>query len=356
MKTTYIAAVLIVIVAIIAGGAYYYTTMNQPTQTVKIGAIFVTPLDEPWNHVLYVALLRANTELGVNFTYVESVSESQEPGVAVNLINSGYNLIIPDSWGFWNSTDNLGPQYPNVYFGAGSGLNVNFGHNLMLFDSYLQEADYIAGYVAANISNTGKLGIVTVPFFAGDVYDECNGFIAGAKAYNPNINITLAYVSGWYVPSEAKSAAQALIASGCDVIFGEREGVFEACVQNDVQIATAIGHFYDATKNAENSMILGAVVWNNYPMLRQMIVGAEYGNFSAGIYYATLKNNDTYFSWNPTYITRYPTAYANAQTLVQSIIAGNVFWGNINVTLINGTVVNGNNIPLSVPNFSTPSP
>jgi hypothetical protein len=68
-----------------------------------------------------------------------------------------------------------------------------------------------------------------------------------------------------------------------------------------------------------------------------------------------MKNNDTYFAWNPAFETQYPTAYAAAQQLVQNIISGNVYW-NEDITLYNGTTVNGDNIPLSVPNFNTPNP
>jgi len=150
MKTSSMALVVIVIavVAIGAYGAYLY--MNSQSQSqFKVAAIFTTPLEEPWNNIMYQALLQAKNELGTNFTYIENVATSDVGGVTLNYINLGYTLIIPDSWGFWQSTDQLSKQYPKVYFGEGSGLSTNFTSNLLLFDSYLQESAYVAGFVGA---------------------------------------------------------------------------------------------------------------------------------------------------------------------------------------------------------------
>ena len=361
MKASYIVAIVIVVVVIAAGGAYYYTTLgtksNPPPQTqLKVAAIFETPLDEPWNQIMYQALEQAQTKLNISFTYQESVSQSQEPGVAVDLINSGYKLIIPDSWDYWNSTGDLAAQYTSTYFAEGSGLNSQFGNNLMLFDSYLQESDYVAGYVSAMISNTSHIGIVSAYQSAGDVDDELNGFIAGAQAYNPHVNITITYINEWYDPAAAKSAAQAQIAAGCDVIFGEREGVFQACTNSTgQQVAVAFGQYFDETSEAPN-VCAGSVVWNIYPMLSQMITSAESGNFTTGAYNTTMKNGDTSFVWNPAFQSACPAAYNASQTLIQQIEANQVFWGNQNITLYDGSVVNGSNVPLSIPNFNTPNP
>jgi len=356
MKTSSMALVVIVIavVAIGAYGAYLY--MNSQSQSqFKVAAIFTTPLEEPWNNIMYQALLQAKNELGTNFTYIENVATSDVGGVTLNYINLGYTLIIPDSWGFWQSTDQLSKQYPKVYFGEGSGLSTNFTSNLLLFDSYLQESAYVAGFVGASISNTSKLGVVAAFESAGDVADLINGFIAGARSVNPNVNITVAYINSWYDPASVKSQAQAMIASGIDVIYSEREGAFEACVgPQGQQLALAFGNYVNQNDQAPN-VCVGSVVWNNYPMLKVMIQGAQSGNFPSGVYYATMKNNDTYFLWNPVFQARYPAVYSAAQTLVQNIVAGNVYW-NMQVQLLNGTVVNGSTVKMSVPNFIVPSP
>ncbi|MGA2573034.1 MAG: BMP family ABC transporter substrate-binding protein [Candidatus Methanomethylicaceae archaeon] len=368
MKTSYISAIVIVLVVVVAAGAYYYVSTQQPAQKqFKVAAIFTTPLEEPWNNIMYQALVQAQDQLGINFTYVENVGTSDEPGVALNYINNGYNLVIPDSWGFWSSTDNLSRVYPAIYFGEGSGLSTDFSKgNLLLFDSYLQESSYVAGYVGAMVSNTSKLGVVAAYQSAGDVDDLINGFIAGARAENPSCNITVAYINSWYDPAAAQTVAQSMIASGVDVIYGEREGTFQACNVNGVQKAVAFGDYVN--QNAEaNTTVVGSVVWNNYPMLKAMIQGAESGNFPAGDYYCRMANNDTYFAWNPYFITHYPAAYAAAQNLVAQIDAGTVMWGNIrgglqNSTVItgimeiNGTIASGATTPLWVPDFATPVP
>ncbi|MGC8937218.1 MAG: BMP family protein, partial [Candidatus Methanomethylicaceae archaeon] len=228
MKTSLVVAIVVVAIVVV-GAAYAYTSIIAPAQKFKVAAIYVTPIEETWNQVLHNALLKAKNELGIDYAYSEKVSESDVERVIREYINSGYKLIMPHSWGFWEVSDRLAPQFPNVYFAQGSGLCQNFGKNLALYDYYIQEAAFEAGAIAAKITKTNKLGIVTAFPGVGDVNNLLNGFIAGAKYVNPNVNVTISYINSWYDPAKAKTAAIALIASGVDVIYAERYGVFEAC-------------------------------------------------------------------------------------------------------------------------------
>lgn len=106
-------------------------------------------------------------------------------------------------------------------------MNMNYGNNTVLYDYHIQEAAYVAGAIAAKITNTSKIGIVTAFPGVGDVDNLLNGFIAGAKSVNPNVTIVISYIYDWYAPSKAKEAAAGLIESGVDVIYSERYGVFE---------------------------------------------------------------------------------------------------------------------------------
>ncbi|MCQ5376917.1 MAG: BMP family protein [Candidatus Methanomethylicia archaeon] len=342
MKTNLII-LAIVVVAIIGVGAYIAMTSTSPQTTqFRVAAIYVTPIEETWNQVLHQALLRAKTELGISYNYSERVSESQVENVMRQYINSGFNMIITDSWGFWEAADRLAPQFPNVYFAQGSGLNVNFGKNLALFDYYIQEAAFEAGAIAAKITNTSKLGIVTAYSGVGDVNNLLNGFIAGAKHVNPNINVTISYIQSWYDPGAAKVAASALIASGVDVIYSERYGVFEACKEGSNVVALAFGNIVDQNSLAPD-VVVGSVTWDLYPMVKTMILGAKNNNFTSGIYYTTMANNGSKFIWNPAFQAKYPAVYNYSLALEAQIKAGNITW-----------VVGNATVPLSVPKFDNP--
>jgi basic membrane protein A len=354
MKTTYAILGIILVVVVLAGGYYAYTTMTPATKTFKVAAIYTTPIEEDWNQVLHQALLTAATNLGITYNYTENVATSQCDTVVRQYINQGYNMIFTDSWGFWDTSDNLAPQFPSIYFAQGSGLNTHLGNNTVLFDNTLQEAAFEAGAIAAKLTNTSKVGVVAAMVGPGDVASLINGYIAGARYVNPNINVTVQYINSWYDPSAAHQVATFMIASGVDVIYSERVGIYEACVQNNQTVCYAFGNVVNQTSLAPN-VVIGNVIWNLYPLVNQMVVGAENGNFTAGIEYPTLANGGAFFQWNPTMQARFPEIYTFDQNLRQQLIAGTIHWP-FNITLPDGTVVDGRNYPISTPDFGTPTP
>lgn len=310
----------------------------------KVAAIYVSVMEEDWNQVLHQALLRAEDTLGITYSYTESVSETDCARVMREYINNGYDLIITDSWGFWETSDNIAPQYPNVYFAQGSGLNTNFGKNLVLFDNTLQEVTFQAGALAATITNTDKVGIVAAMPGPGDVASLINGYIAGAKYVNPSINVTLQYINSWYDPNAAKNTAQVMIASGVDVIFSERGGVETACKDGDTVLAYAFGNVVDKN-NLDPDVFIGSVIWNLYPLVSEMISGVLNDNFVPGIHYPTLASNGTYMSWNAEWTANHAAAYNYAVGLEPLINNATITW-----------VVNNQTVPLYTPNMGTPVP
>jgi len=345
MKTSVILGIVVVVVVIL-GGAYYYATMNKPAPptTFKVAAIYVTPIEEDWNQVLHQALLKARDNLGISYNYSERVSESDCERVAREYISNGYNIIFTHSWGFWETSDRLAPQFPNVYFVQGSGLNTHFGNNLALYDNMLQEATFEAGAVSARLTNTSKIAIVGPMPGPGDVASLINGYIAGAKYVNPNINITIAYINSWYDPNAAKQKAQFLIASGVDVIYSERYGVYEACKVGGNVVCYAFGNVVDQN-NLAPDVVVGSVIWNLYPTVSELITDARNGNFTSGIYYPTMASNGTYIQWNPAFQAKYPEIYSYGKSLEPLIMNGTITW-----------IVGNQTVPLSTPNMGTPQP
>lgn len=334
MKTWYIIGLLVVAVIVI-GGAYYYTTTMapQPAQ-FKVAAIYISPLEEPWNQALHQSLLRAKSELGIAYNYSENVGDSTVAMVITQYVSSGFKMIFPHSWSYHPVTNTSASQYRSVFFAQGSGMNMEYGNNTVLYDYHIQEAAYVAGAIAAKITNTSKIGIVTAFPGVGDVDNLLNGFIAGAKSVNPEITILISYIYDWYSPSKAREAAAGLIESGVDVIYSERYGAFEACKdKNGNIVAYAFGNIID--QNNASDVVVGSIVWDTYPMVKELIQRAQNGTFAAGDYIASMSKGTSKFVWNPVNAAKFAEAKAYSDTLVQQII--------------NGSVV----VPL---NFSSPNP
>ncbi|MBC7120816.1 MAG: BMP family protein [Candidatus Methanosuratus sp.] len=334
MKTSYIIGLVIVAIIVIAGAYYYTTTLAPQPQPFKVAAIYISPLEEPWNQALHQSLLKAEEELGIDYSYSENVPDSDVARVMTQYASSGFDMIFPHSWSYHPVTNTTAAQYRNIFFAQGSGMNMDYGNNTVLYDYHIQEAAYVAGAIAAKITNTSKIGIVTAFPGVGDVDNLLNGFIEGAKSVNPGVNITISYINEWYAPSKAKEAAAGLIESGVDVIYSERYGVFEACKDSAGNIvAYAFGNVVD--QNNASDVVIGSAVWDPYPMVKELIQSAQNGTFEAGEYIASMSSNTSKFVWNPINAAKFPEAKAYSDTLVQQII--------------NGTIV----VPL---NFGPPNP
>jgi len=319
-------------------------TASYTTNTFKVAAIYVTPIEEDWNQVLHQAMTKARNNLGITYVYAENTAESDCDRVAREYITNGYDMIFTDSWGFWEVADNLAPQFPDIYFAQGSGLCTNFGNNLILFDNTLQEVTFQAGAVAARLSNTSKVGVIAAMPGPGDVASLISGFIAGAKYVNPDIEVSVQYINSWYDPNAARIKAEVMISAGVDVIFSERYGVFEACKSGNTTLAYAFGNVIDQNHLGPD-VTVGSVIWNLYPMVYEMIVGALNNNYTSGIYYPTMSNGGTYMEWNDAWVAKYPTIYNYAVGLEPLIMNGTITW-----------VVDNQTVPLSVPNFGPPQP
>ncbi len=261
---------------------------QAPTSTpslrgLKVAAIYVTPLEEPWNTALHTALLWAQQEFGIDYKYVEKVSEADFERVARSLIAAGYKIMFSHSWGYNEMVRSLAKEYPDVFFLQGSGPgNVEWPKNVLVYDYYIQDAAFVAGALAGLMTKTNIIGVVTA-FPVEDVNILVNAFIAGAKFVNPNVKAKVIFIESWFDPSKARMAASTLISEGADMIYAERYGVFEACREAMAANKTcyAFGNIVDQNSIAPD-VVLGSVVWDLRPFVKYVLESYVNGTLVGG--------------------------------------------------------------------------
>lgn len=99
------------------------------------------------------------------------------------------------------------------------------------------EAGYLAGYAAALQSKTGKLGFIggaKIP----PVVKFGVGFIQGAKAVNPDVEIFYQYSGSFDDTNKGKTLAATMYDSGVDVIFAAAGGVGSGVIKEAQERAT----------------------------------------------------------------------------------------------------------------------
>src|ERR1051325_4170425 len=93
----------------------------------------------------------------------------------------------------------------------------------------------MAGVLAASLSETGTIGVVGGREDVPPVVKLVNGYKAGAKSVNEDINVLSVYNQSFNDTAKGESDADQFIGEGADVIFGAGGKTGSAGVQKGTQ-------------------------------------------------------------------------------------------------------------------------
>ena len=242
---------------------------------LKVAAVFETPIEEPWVNQIHVALLQAKKELGIEYTWAESVKSADFARVMREYAEGGYGLIMGDAFGAERIARRVAKDYPDIAFAFGSGIGPA-EPNFAVFDNWIHEPAYLAGMIAGGLTKTNTVGTVaamTIP----EVNRLSNAYCAGAKEVNDKVKCKFSFIGSFFDPPKAKEAAIAQIEQGVDVIYAERFGVIEAAKERDI---VAIGNMSDQSGLSADHVVT-SVVWDMWPTVKQVVSLVKAGVFSA---------------------------------------------------------------------------
>ena len=249
---------------------------------LKVAAVFATPIEEPWDHQIHVALLQAKEKLGIEYKWSEHVESSDFERVLRQYARSGTQLILGDAFAAEEVTRKVAKQFPKVAFVFGSGGGPA-DPNLSVFDNWIHEPAYLCGLIAGKMTKTNTVGAVAAMDIP-EVARLVNAFYQGAKEANPNVKRKTSFIGSFFDPPKAKEAALAQIAAGVDVIYAERFGVIEAAKEKGI---LAISNMSDQSELAPDTVITGPV-WDMWPTVQAAVkqvhadayTASDFGAFS----------------------------------------------------------------------------
>ena len=140
------------------------------------------------------------------------------------------DIVVLVGWEFYD-VETVAPEYPDVRFIWIDNATSAPVENVLCITYAQNEGSFLAGYVAAKLSQTGVIGAV-----GGEDSDTINDFIVGYRqgaAYaDPNVKVEVQYANTYDDPTVGKDCALALHEKQADVIFQiaskTGDGVFEA--------------------------------------------------------------------------------------------------------------------------------
>ncbi len=159
---------------------------------------------------------------GVKIVEQANVPETNEVQEAMRSMieQDGATVIFPTSFGYFDPhVLKMAEEFPDVQFLHAGGLYQEGVHpkNVGSYFGYIDEAQYVAGIVAAHTSKTGKLGFIAAKPIP-QVLRNINSFAIGARTIKSDITTQVIFTGDWAEPVKEAESANSMADQGIDVL------------------------------------------------------------------------------------------------------------------------------------------
>jgi basic membrane lipoprotein Med (substrate-binding protein (PBP1-ABC) superfamily) len=288
--------------------------------------------DLAFSQSMYDALVQVQKDMGgkdkFDFAFTDNMFNVPDAAAALrDYASKGYDLVIAHGSQYGASLADIAPDFPKTAFAWGTAVDTFASKGVKNINAYTVASDqggYVEGVIAAKLSKTGSVGAIG-PVPAGDGKLTIDGFVAGAKATNPNIKVATIFTNDFSNAALMSQAAQTMIANGADVLTGTSQAVTGA-----IAVASDKNVLWFGNQSAQTSLAPKVVVANQVydwtPFLKDVIANTQKGTLGGQVMTGTLKNKVLVIQYNPGYALP-ADVKALADKTVQGLIDGTIQTG-----------------------------
>jgi basic membrane protein A len=174
--------------------------------------------DRSFNHLAFVGVQRAATQLGIKPDVLQSNSAADYIPNLQHAAQSGDKLVIAVGFLMESAVEKAAAAFPNTQFAIIDSGPAKPVANLKSLLFHEQDGGYMAGYLAGLVTKTNVVSTVggqKIP----PVDHYIAGFIAGAKAANPQVKELNDYSQSFTNQAACKELALNQISKHSDVVF-----------------------------------------------------------------------------------------------------------------------------------------
>ncbi len=275
-------------------------------QVTDIGGID----DRSFNATAWKGMQMAHEKLGVEVKYLESQQQADYATNIQEFINEGCDIIITVGFMLGDATKEFAQKYPDQKFAI-----VDFAYdpplpNVLGLVFSVDEASFLAGYVAGGMTKTGKVatfGGIKIP----PVTQFMVGYEQGVKYYNKKHG-TNVEVLGWQTDlnkegfgdgvfvgnfestDDGRRVAESFMDEGADIILPVAGPVglgTAAAVKERGAMMIGVDTDWYISAPEYKDVYLTSVLKNMDVAVFQAIKMVVDGTFKGGVYVGTLANN-----------------------------------------------------------------
>jgi basic membrane lipoprotein Med (substrate-binding protein (PBP1-ABC) superfamily) len=264
--------------------------------------------------------------LGIEPQVTDGTFNIDEAGAAIrSYAESGVEIIIAHGTQFGGSLVEIAPDFPTTSFIWGTATDTQGLDNVFAYFPQAQEGGYVNGWIAAGISDGGKIGVVG-PVPAGDAVTYIEGFERGAKA-NGSTDISIVYTESFSDVAAATETAQAHVDNGAVVLSGTSQsavGAVNVAAANDIPwFGTQSNQEQWGIDAGANDLVVASQVYHWEVILSDMFEQIDSGTLGGEAMGLTLENGGLVIELNGCY--ELPSDVADgAVGVIEDIIDGTI--------------------------------
>ncbi len=236
-------------------------------ENIKLGVILLHDEDSTYDLNFINGVKEAAANLGLSDDQViikRNIPESNDCyEAALDLADEGCQIIFADSFGHETFMREAAKELPEVEFCHATGTMAHTENLANFHNAFaaIYEGRYLAGVAAGlklnEIKEAGNLkGEVPMMGYVGaftyaEVMSGYTSFYLGAKSVCPDVIMKVQFTGSWYDEAAEKTAAEALIAAGADLIsqHADSMGAPTACENAGIPDVSYNGSTVDACPN-----------------------------------------------------------------------------------------------------------
>jgi len=187
--------------------------------------------DQSFNQSAWEGLKRAQLELGIKASYVESNQDADYVPNLQSLMDAKNNLIWGIGFKMGDAILEAAKNNPDFKFAIIDYAYENTPSNLIGVVFKAEEASFLVGYIAGKMTKSNIVGFVGG--IKGNVIDGFDyGYHAGVYYANPNVKVLRQYAESFTDAAKGKVITLEMYRQGADIVYhaagGVGDGVIEA--------------------------------------------------------------------------------------------------------------------------------
>lgn len=262
--TSRLVGLLLIVIVVVAGVIYWGVRPLIEGGKLKIAVVMWGHHDEGlWDPAAANAVLRLEDKYNLKITWVEEIDINQLESILRTLAGTN-DVIYLTTDEFEGDCKKVAPDFPNVYwiqeYEAQNISSDYFPQNVVAFNAYhANELSFLAGAIAAKITNSNKLGVIQAISGPRDTRLMSAAFRSGAQYVNESIEVLRRVIGAYTNPTETRLSVETLVEFGCDIVFvgmDDESGTLEAKEKG----IYSIQEYRDITSEYPDTLI-GCTCW-----------------------------------------------------------------------------------------------